>query len=183
MRHRKLVDLAKRLRLRPAYALGVLHALWHSALEQQEDGDLSKWSDEMVADFSGFTGDARQFVRHLVDSGWIDKDTRLLHDWLEYAGRYIESKYKTHNPDKLAEIWLKHGKTYLRRTKDGLKEDRRPSTYQPTYIPPEAGASAKSNGGLKICKTNRDHRWNPAETGSSLCPVCYPMQQPVEKSA
>lgn len=106
IRHRKVVELAAALRIRPSHAIGHLHALWHAALEQQEDGDLSAWSDEFIALASDYPGDAPQYVRLLQKHRWLDE--RLIHDWLDYAGRYLESKYKTSNPKRLADIKARH---------------------------------------------------------------------------
>jgi hypothetical protein len=88
--------------------MGHLHALWHAALEQAEDGDLSQWSDELIAELSDYTGDAPQYVRLLQKHGWLDN--KIIHDWLDYAGRYLEAKYRTAKPEKLKEIYLKHPK-------------------------------------------------------------------------
>lgn len=117
IRHRKLVELATALRIRPAHAIGHLHALWHAALEQQEDGDLSAWSDEFIAQASDYPGDAPQYVRLLQKYRWLDG--RLIHDWLDYAGRYLEVKYRTRNPKKLEEI----KETHRRRARDGPESD------------------------------------------------------------
>lgn len=114
LRHRKLIELAKDLRIKPVYALGHLHALWHAALEQQEDGDLSSWSDELIAELSGFDGSAPQYVSLLQLHGWLDG--KVLHDWLDYAGKYLTAKYRTANPKKLRQILFKH-KSVLSRTK------------------------------------------------------------------
>lgn len=112
IRLRKLKELAKELRLRPAHLMGHLHALWHAALEQSEDGDLSHWSDETIADYSDYPGDAPQYVRLLQKHGWLDG--KILHDWLDYAGRYLESKYRVSNPDRLRKIWAKFGREFTK---------------------------------------------------------------------
>lgn len=111
-RHRKLKELARSLRLKPVYVMGHLHALWHDALEQQEDGDLTKWSDGLIAESSQFDGDAPEYVSLLQEHGWLDG--RMIHHWLDYAGRYLESKYRTSNPNRLIEIWSKHGLVWLK---------------------------------------------------------------------
>jgi hypothetical protein len=116
LRHRKVIELAKDLRIKPVYVVGHLHVLWHAVLEQQEDGDLSSWSDDFIAESSGYQGNAPQFVSLLQKHTWLDG--RVLHDWLDYAGKYLESKYRTANPERLAAIKLKHSQT-----KDGLKTD------------------------------------------------------------
>ena len=109
-RHRKLVFMAKELRLKPVYLMGHLHALWHAAMEQQEDGDLSSWTDEIIAEYAQFQGDAPQFVSLLQKYRWLDG--KLIHDWLEYAGKYLESKYRSSNYNRLINIWEKHGLIY-----------------------------------------------------------------------
>lgn len=106
-RHRKVVFLAHELNVSIPAAVGHLHLLWHSILEQQEDGDLSQWGDRMIAQMAMWNGDAEVFVSALRKHGLLDGN--LVHDWLEYAGRYLLTKYKTSNLSRLHEIWAKHG--------------------------------------------------------------------------
>jgi hypothetical protein len=110
IRHRKLRDTARALRIKPVYLLGHLHALWHAVLEQQEDGDLSSWSDDLIAELAEYQGDAPQFVSLLQHHGWLDG--KLVHDWLDYAGLYLTKKYSTSAREKLVEVWKKHGRQY-----------------------------------------------------------------------
>lgn len=112
IRHRKLIAMARALRLKPVYLLGHLHALWHAALEQQEDGDLSSWSDDLIAELSGYQGDALQYVSLLQQFGWLDG--KLIHDWTDYVGRYLESKYRSSNPERLRTIWAKYSSEYTK---------------------------------------------------------------------
>jgi len=125
LRHRKLTASARELRLKPVYFLGHLHALWHAVLEQQEDGDLSSWSDEMIADAAQFQGDAAKFVSLLLLHRWLD-DARTIHDWLDYVGLYLTRKYAKRNKDRLAEIWQKYGRIYGsgERPSDNLATDK-----------------------------------------------------------
>lgn len=127
-RHRKIIELAKDLRLKPVYVLGHLHALWHAALEQQEDGDLSVWSDAFIAESACYDADAPQFVSLLQKHKWLDG--KILHDWWEYAGRYLEAKYKTSNPDKLAKMRDKLTVVCLKTTLE-LSKDIPPNTTKP----------------------------------------------------
>lgn len=122
LRHRKLILLASDLGIPPVHVLGHLHALWHTVLEQQEDGDLGEWPDAMLAQAAGYTGDAGHFVQCLQSRKWLDG--KLVHDWLDYAGRYLTTKYKTANPLRLNKILKKHQvslKSASRRTKVSLK--------------------------------------------------------------
>lgn len=125
LRHRKLAEFAKALRLKPVYALGHLHALWHSALEQQEDGILSSWSDDFIAMSSDVTSDASSYVRLLQEYGWLDG--RVIHDWLDYAGGYLITKYKTSNRQKLADIWQAHGRVYGTGTEEEVERKQKGS--------------------------------------------------------
>ncbi len=118
-RHRKTLALARALGVEVVTAVGHIHCLWHSALEQQEDGDLNGWSDAMIAELSLWKGDSAQFVVALQDNGFLDG--RLLHDWLDYAGRYLTNKYRSANPQRLKEIYKIHSvrlKSDSSRTKD-----------------------------------------------------------------
>jgi hypothetical protein len=114
--------------------MGHLHALWHAALEQQEDGDLSSWSDEFIAESSCYTGDATQYVSLLRKYKWLT-DAKLLHDWLDYIGLYLIKKYSTSNRDRLVKIWAKHGRTYGANGKRTESERKVSLPYQPTNQP------------------------------------------------
>lgn len=96
----------------PAHFLGCLHCLWHSALEQQEDGDLTRWPDAFTAHAASFKGDPAAWVEALRTAGWLDGS--VLHDWLDYAGRFLESKYRSSDPDRLIRIWALHGREFTK---------------------------------------------------------------------
>lgn len=104
MRHRKLVALAATLGIKPVLALGHLHALWHAALEQQEDGDLSGWTSEFIAAAAAWEGDPDAFLSALQDKKHRFLDKKRIHDWGTYAGRYLYSRYHTSNPSRLLEL-------------------------------------------------------------------------------
>lgn len=150
IRHRKVVELATALRIRPSHAIGHLHALWHAALEQQEDGDLSAWSDEFIAQASDYPGDAPQYVRLLQKHRWLDD--KLIHDWLDYAGRYLEAKYKTSNPKRLSEIRAKHVRKIEVEPQSNRSQTRDgpPDSTHLTHLthPPNAGARARRLHGI-----------------------------------
>lgn len=134
IRHRKLTELARELRLKPVYVMGHLHALWHTALEQQEDGDLSSWSDSYIAQASAYESDAPRWVSLLQKHGWLNG--KLIHDWLDYAGRYLKSKYRVSDPEKLNKMFAIHQvslKTVLSPSKDGPPNLTLPT--KPTYPP------------------------------------------------
>lgn len=90
----------------PVQIMGHLHALWHTTLEQQEDGNLADWSNQMIAHAAAYSGDADAFVSALQTRKWLDG--KVVHDWIDYAGRYLQVKYRTSNPRKLQQILKLH---------------------------------------------------------------------------
>lgn len=81
--------------------VGHLHLLWHWCLTYAEDGDLSGYDHEDIADAMMWEGDADDLVQALVNcgpgksAGFLehDQDGRLLvHDWMDYAGKLVEKR-------------------------------------------------------------------------------------------
>lgn len=106
LRHRKVLQLSNDLAIPPVNIIGHLHALWHTILEQQEDGDLTEWPDAMIAQAASYDGDASAFVSALQSRKWLDE--KIVHDWMDYAGRYLIVKYRTSNPKRLLQIQKIH---------------------------------------------------------------------------
>ena len=132
LRHRKVLQMASVLSLPPVVIMGHLHALWHAVLEQQEDGDLSAWPDDVIACAAAYTGDSTAFVRALQGQKLLDG--KVVHDWLDYAGRYLTNKYRTANPNKLKAIYKLHqsvSKSDSSQTKVCLKSDNQPNLTRP----------------------------------------------------
>lgn len=92
--HPKTKKAAKRLGVNVPQMVGHLHLLWHWALAYADDGDLSRWDDDDVALGAQWDGDSSEFVRALVDVGFIDEadGSRWLHDWMDYAGRLVRER-------------------------------------------------------------------------------------------
>lgn len=118
-RHRKTLEMAADLNLSPVHLSGHLHAFWHAVLEQQEDGNLERWQPRTIAQVAGWDGNPEEFVGALRKHGWLDGN--LVHDWLDYAGRYLQNKYHSSDPEKLQRIRALHD----RQTKGDLKEAAR----------------------------------------------------------
>lgn len=100
-----------------------LHRLWWFALSYAEDGDLSRFSNAEIGYGVGISDKTRaeQFVSSLKEARWIDADTCFVHDWLDYAGLYLIKKYSSGYPQKLKEIWSKHGYVYGKGQGKGVK--------------------------------------------------------------
>ncbi|HZG83863.1 DnaD domain protein [Paenibacillus sp.] len=90
-RHPKTKKLARLLGVSVPAAVGHLHFLWWWALDYAQDGDLSRFDNEDIADACGWEGEASTMVRGLVDAGFIESDMQI-HDWEEYAGRLVEKR-------------------------------------------------------------------------------------------
>ena len=78
------------------WALETVHQLQHYDFVQ------------LFSSYADLSGDAALFVSLLQNYRWLDG--KVIHDWLDYAGRYLESKYKSSNPEKLKSIRNKHNK-------------------------------------------------------------------------
>lgn len=94
--------------------LGFLGSLWGEVMELAEDGDITGWTPAYVADLTGVSAAPGKLWEALVACGWIDEKEgkALVHDWLDYASRYLETRYRTANPERLVAIWATHGRAY-----------------------------------------------------------------------
>lgn len=102
LRHPKMLDLACRLGVDRARAIGIVTLLLDFAVDAAPQGDIGKWPDGAIARACEWgtistdtSHDASAFVAALVDSGWLDRhpDARLLiHDWPHHCERYVKSK-------------------------------------------------------------------------------------------
>lgn len=89
--HPKTFDLAERLGIGVAQAVGHLHLLWHFALKfAWQDGNLDKFSATAIARGAHWAGDAKTFVEALQASGWLDG--MKIHDWLDFCGDLVKKK-------------------------------------------------------------------------------------------
>lgn len=89
--HPKTKRLCRLLAINRREAVGLLHFLWWWAYDYASDGDLSGFEDDDIADGVDWEGDAGELVRALICAGFIDDDRRL-HDWEDFALRWIERR-------------------------------------------------------------------------------------------
>lgn len=126
------VTAKKDLRIAPVHFVGHLYALWSGTKKFAEDGDLSRFDDDMIAELAGFNGNPTTFVAALQLRGWLDG--KLIHDWIDHQRDWLISRYKN-RPHILKAIWEKHGRVYGREESD--EEDAGDD-------PPDAGKSSGS---------------------------------------
>lgn len=91
--HRKTFELAALLGVNETYAAAHLARLWGWSIDNAPDGDLSGLSERAIAYGAGWTQEASLFVGALHKAGFLDDD-RTIHDWNDYAGKFVERREK-----------------------------------------------------------------------------------------
>ena len=128
--HPKLHDLAARLDVPNAHALGLLQGLIWFVADHAIAGDLGKWPDGAIARGSGWEGQPAQFIEALVGAGWVDlsDDHRLvMHDWPHHVERWVLAK--------LTKLGLEFLPCYYE-TPEVTAEATAVATAEPTGEPP-----------------------------------------------
>ncbi|MCM3783697.1 DnaD domain protein [Neobacillus mesonae] len=90
-RHPKAKRFARLLGVTLPAAIGHLHFFWWWAMDYAQDGDISKYEKEDIADASHWEGDPETLYSALLGSKFIDEDG-FIHDWFDYAGRLVEKR-------------------------------------------------------------------------------------------
>lgn len=95
-RHPKTRKLARLLAISVPAAIGHLHLLWWWALDYAQDGDLSKYDPEDIADAVMWDGDAQELCEALIKAGFLDQyESGLrIHDWADYTSKLQEHREK-----------------------------------------------------------------------------------------
>jgi len=93
-RHPKTKKFARLLGVSLPAAVGHLHFFWWWAMDYAQDGDISRYDMEEVADACGWEGEPKKLFHALLDAGFTEGDDGdyHIHDWREYAGRLIEKR-------------------------------------------------------------------------------------------
>lgn len=125
-RHRKTLRAAALLRVNRHQLIGHLHELWWWALDNvPADGHLGDLTDMEIAQGAEWSGDPTEFVRALTDAGFIDEtdDGRYLHDWYDYAGKYLEKRAQDAERKRVARRKSGGRPADVQRTSAGRPED------------------------------------------------------------
>lgn len=86
--------------------IGRLHCFWYWCLAYAATGDLRKFNDAQIGAAVVLNGDdAERFVKAMVAACWLDRGDGVfrVHDWLDYAGRYLRDTKFKRSTDKWAE--------------------------------------------------------------------------------
>lgn len=103
-KHPKLLHLCELTTWSINEAVGILHSLWWWTLDYAEDGDLSRYSSSQIAlAIDAKLPDPSKLFSILIEVKFMRNDLKI-HDWWNYAGRYLTAKYKNNNPSKLLKI-------------------------------------------------------------------------------
>jgi hypothetical protein len=103
--HPKTLDLMAALGLDADAAVGKLHRFWWWCMKYAETGVLDKHPEPRIDAKFG-----RGFVAAMRAAGFIDKERYRIHDWPDYAGRYLSTRFRTRKPLYLASIYLEYGR-------------------------------------------------------------------------
>ena len=94
--HPKILKLARKLKIDPAHALGLICSLWTWTLRMAPDGNLSSFEPDDIEIGAGWTGEEGAFVAacrskpiKLLDA---EKDGLVCHDWEDYSGSLKAAK-------------------------------------------------------------------------------------------
>ena len=99
-------------------AIGALVQLWEWCVVHHEDGLLEGIEPADITFALDFTvEEAAQFLQALKECRLLDEHPTRLHDWWDYVGAYIETKYHNTNPARISEIARIYGKENLRMCK------------------------------------------------------------------
>ncbi len=95
LKHPKMMDLAWRLQVSRAHAVGILTLLLDWCADVTPQGNIGRWSNGTIAHACDAPIDADAFVDALVGSGWVDRcdDHRLvIHDLEHHSERWWKLK-------------------------------------------------------------------------------------------
>lgn len=99
-RHPKTRRAARMLGVSIPTMMGHLHLLWHWCLEYADDGDLSPYDADDIADAVMWEGEPDTLIDALLNCGPGDKAGFLeegqhgliVHDWMDYAGKLVAKR-------------------------------------------------------------------------------------------
>jgi hypothetical protein len=142
-RLQKFGDLRRDLQLSDNEALGLLGSFWGEVMELAEDGDISGWSPAYACERAGSGLNPERVWTALVKHRWIDERAdgrRTVHDWLDYAARYLIGKYAGSNKERLVQIWALHGRIYGEKAKSNCTtSNEQPTSKQQPTTPKRLG--------------------------------------------
>lgn len=132
-RHPKTKKLARLLQISIPTAVGHLHGLWYWAMDFAQDGDLSAYDAEDIADAVMWDGDAKTFLNALVEARYADATEHgiVIHDWFDYAGGLLESKARKREQSRLRVQEYRKRKKEAAAHEEGTPQEAPPQGPEP----------------------------------------------------
>ena len=96
--HTKTYALMDALKIKKPMAVGLLVCLWLWAIDNAENGDLTKYPDQAIARAAEWDKKPQTLIKSLIECGWIDckeDGKKVLHDWMDYAGRLANKRQQS----------------------------------------------------------------------------------------
>ena len=93
--HPKFKSLQKSLCLSSFQTVGVLESLWMMTCQYAgDDGDLSRFTPQEIADWMEWGGDAKELIDALKKFRWLDSDgdSMRVHDWQDHKPHYLKDR-------------------------------------------------------------------------------------------
>jgi hypothetical protein len=90
--HPKVIDLASRMDVVIDVAIGRFIRLLGGVATHADDGDLSLVSDAAIASWMGWLDDPAALVAILVDCGFLDGVTRVVHGWKQRHASCLDAR-------------------------------------------------------------------------------------------
>ena len=155
-RHPKTMKLSLIMGWDLDQTIGKLHRFWWWCLDFAPDGNVSRHSADMAALSVGIPPElGEKFISAMYKSEFLDKTSKnqfLIHDWLEYAGRYLRDTKFRRNPEKLKEIIALYATIVSRQSADKKPTKSRKSAESQPYLPnlPNLPNIPKNKDGAKV---------------------------------
>ncbi|MEP1642640.1 hypothetical protein, partial [Rhodopirellula bahusiensis] len=92
--HPKFRALMRMLCVPQYAAVGILESVWMLASQFADDGDLTRFTAEEIADYVAWGGDAEKLLSVLIECRWLDNDDGrvVIHDWQDHCPRYVSDR-------------------------------------------------------------------------------------------
>ena len=165
--HRKVRECASVLGIKKVYLIGHLHCFWHKVIELAEDGVITSWSAEDISYYAQWEGDPKTF-QDALQGRFIDekRGEKVVHDWLDYAWKYLYRKYHTSNHKRLEDIQKIHKSTGKPKSK--TKGETKGDTQ--VVLPNQPNLTNQPNQPNLTAQTDFEWFWSvyPARNGKKI---------------
>ncbi|HAA73277.1 MAG TPA: hypothetical protein DCE55_29315 [Planctomycetaceae bacterium] len=94
--HLKMRRFMRLTGVRLCIAVGTLELLWTLAVQSADEGDVGKYTNEEIADYCDWVGEADDLIDALIKCRLLDEveDERrlVIHDWLDHCPSFIKER-------------------------------------------------------------------------------------------